>query len=156
MDSYLESLIKKGEGASAIEEMAASEEIITEEAEVATTEAEVVSEEKVEASESLDTASKKEVEKTSEEAKAEELQTLIEKQDKKAEKIVAKSEVKVGNNIGKTVSVKDIKVFNIPDDKSIFKLFTGNVIIKDEISGFSQIEYMKPGFGLVKGYTKEA
>ena len=53
------------------------------------------------------------------------------------------------------VYVVDIRMFNTPDPKGPFKIFTGNVIVKDKVDTMTELEYVKPGFGIVKGYTPD-
>lgn len=53
------------------------------------------------------------------------------------------------------VPVTNIKIYNIPDSKSPFKMFTGNVVIKGKVDQFTKLEYVKPGFGLILGYTTD-
>lgn len=167
MDSYLESLVKKGEEIVETAEPEVAEyaeiDVADEAVENDTADGELTSDtvEDAEPDESpseVDDQPSEEVKETTEEpeeAKEPEIQEIIKEQEKREEKPVPKSAVNAANRIGATLGVKDIKVFNVPDEKSIFKVFSGNVVVKDNIAGFSQIEYVKPGFGLVKGYTKE-
>lgn len=66
---------------------------------------------------------------------------------------VSKAETKLSNDT--MILAKDIKVFHTPDPKGPFKIFTGNVIPQGQVSTMTQIKYMKPGFGLVKGFTPD-
>lgn len=70
--------------------------------------------------------------------------------DTTSESESAASEVSVAEI---ATTVKDIKIFNTPDRKGPFKIFSGNVVIKDKVDTMTLIEYVKPGFGLVKGFT---
>lgn len=52
------------------------------------------------------------------------------------------------------VQVRKIVVYPIPKETPTPRFVSGNVNIIGQVSGFTVIEYMKPGFGIVKGYTK--
>lgn len=52
-------------------------------------------------------------------------------------------------------TVENIKVYNIPNEKSAPRIISGNIEIVKEVDGFTLIKYMKYGFGLVNGYTKD-
>ena len=53
------------------------------------------------------------------------------------------------------VSVIDIRVYNTPYPNGPFRIFSGNVIIHSRVENMTLIEFMKPGFGLVKGFTPD-
>lgn len=58
-------------------------------------------------------------------------------------------------NDGDVIAVKDLKVFNVPDTGSPFRIITGNVTFRGAVDNFNMIEYMRYGFGLVVGYTQD-
>ena len=146
MDSYLESLVKKSEEIEDIEEAPAEE--VEDAVEVADTSDDIVEE---------NDAVEEEVTEEPEE-KVEET-----KEVKKAEPVVEKGAPVVKNSPvtkledGATISVSEVRIFNIPDSKQPSKIVTGNVISRNEVTGangeaFILVDYMRPGFGLVKGY----
>lgn len=47
----------------------------------------------------------------------------------------------------------NIRVYNSPSVKQVSRLISGRVIILGKIDNFTIVQYMKHGFGLVKGYT---
>ena len=53
------------------------------------------------------------------------------------------------------VPVTDIRVYNTPYPNGPFRIFSGNVIIHSKVENMTLIEFMKPGFGLVKGFTPD-
>lgn len=53
------------------------------------------------------------------------------------------------------VPVIDIRVYNTPYPNGPFRIFSGNVIIHSRVENMTLIEFMKPGFGLVKGFTPD-
>lgn len=57
--------------------------------------------------------------------------------------------------IGQEIDVKDIRIYNSPDIHQVSKLYSGKVIYTGQIDRFSVVKYMKHGFGLVQGYTKD-
>lgn len=56
---------------------------------------------------------------------------------------------------GTALPVKNIRIYNRPDSKSLFKVFSGNIIMKNKVDDMIEIEYVKPGYGLVKGFTPD-
>lgn len=154
MDSYLESLVKKGEEV-AVETAEATEDVIEE---VAASESVVEATEGVEiAAEEVDTVVEEteEVEEASEVADdvAEEAPEVIEEVPEQEPQPELKKEIQSADE--ETLSVTNIKVYNVPDPAAVFKIFTGNVICKEMIGEMRMIEYVKPGFGLVKGFTPD-
>lgn len=132
MDKYLEGLVRKGET-----EEAQAEEPVTEE-----------------------------VVEVAEEAPAEEAAEPVVEEAPAPESAAKKTDVKIKAekpapapkpvaNADETVAVIDIKIFNTPDVKGAFKMFSGNVIVKGNVGDLKMIEYVKPGFGLVVGYTSD-
>ncbi len=146
MNEYLESLVLKGE--EPVEKPAEK---------VAAESVEEVVEEVAQPEEEADPVEEAPTEEPKEEAPA-----VVEeaKEEKKAEvKISANKEVAKHDDVPATaddpVAVVDIRIFNTPDPKGYFKIFSGNVIVKGEVDTMKSIEYMKPGFGLVKGFTPD-
>lgn len=152
MDNYLESLVKKGEAIQSVEEPIKEGTVITEPAAEVTpeepvkVEAELTAEEKVEpvkeelVKEEIAEPTKKETEPVKEQPKAEP---------------VKENEPVIGYEKDQMISVENIKMFNSADPKGVFKIFTGNIIYKDEINGMYLVEYVKPGLGLVKGFVTD-
>ena len=175
MDSYLESLTKKSEEAAVEQEtVEVAEEIpeVIEKPEVETTEevtepideiAEEIVEEGIEAASSVDPEEYTEVvEEVEAELEAEEAEPV------KEEKIIPIPEVKpepkqvpksaIKNNkycVGDIINVRDIKIYGAPAVAYPYRSYTGNVVYKGQSGEFSAIEYMYPGFGIVKGFTNE-
>ena len=142
MDAYLESLVRKGEVAEKAEAVIVAEEPLAKVEEVVEP---VKAEKSKVADEKIDEAIKtvQEIaEKASDEKK--EVKGKSPKQDAKSESMK-----------GKTISVTNIRVHNIPDPKSVFKIISGNIVVGDKINDMYQIDYVKPGFGLVKGFTAD-
>lgn len=54
-----------------------------------------------------------------------------------------------------TTSVINIRIFNVPDIRSPFKMYTGNVIVTGKVSDMTSLDYVKPGFGIVTGFTPD-
>ena len=160
MDNYLDTLIRKGE--QPLEEAVTSEiqEDVATEPEVIVPDTAVEDEEtpEQEVSESIQ-SEEAENDKEPVEEPASETQPTKDKpkvsivaEDSVA--AVAKGSVKLTDTDENTViPVKDIKIYNIPDKNSVFRLFTGNVTYLGKVSDMCQIRYMKYGFGLVIGYT---
>lgn len=140
MDSYLESLNKKEiKEEEVIEE--AVEETVDEPVE------ETVEEETVE--EPVEEAVEEE---PVEEIVEPEVEEVVEPEPVVEPKKEVKKAAPVSNG---TTTVTDIRVFNVPDTSTPMKLISGNIIVKGEVAGLSKIEYMKPGFGLVTGFTPD-
>ena len=143
MDAYLESLVKKDEVVEAqveeaavlepVEKVTAIEPEVAEAAELVVEEPKPVEEAKP--------------------AKAEKPAKSGSDKKKEAESTDPTKSEETKSNAGETVAVKDIRIFNIPDAKSPFRIFTGNIIVNGKIDSFTEIQYVKPGFGLVKGFT---
>ena len=129
MDKYLESLVLKGE----------SEEIV-----------EPVNEEEVvnEIAEALEAPAEEPVEEVQSEPESIEPEPAPVKEEKKTAK-------KLDNAVTESTYVTQIKIFNTPDPKGPFKIFTGNVIVKGEVGGMTELDYVKPGFGIVRGFTSD-
>lgn len=143
MDAYLESLVKKGEVVKAQVEEAAIPEPVEE---VTAIEPEVA-----EAAESV-----VEEIKPAEEAKPAKAEKPAKSGSDKKKEAESKAPTKAEetkSNAGEIVAVKDIRIFNIPDAKSPFRIFTGNIVVNGKMDSFTEIQYVKPGFGLVKGFT---
>ena len=132
MDKYLEGLVRKGETEGAQAEEPVTEEVVEVAEEAAP--AEEAAEPVVEEAPAPEPAKKADVK-----IKAE--------KPAPAPKPVA--------NADETVTVTNIKIFNTPDVKGAFKMFSGNVIVKGNVGDLKMIEYVKPGFGLVVGYTSD-
>ena len=56
---------------------------------------------------------------------------------------------------GDIIKVENIKVFKTPDKRQISRNVTGNVTYLGKIGEYTIINYMRHGFGLVKGYTPD-
>lgn len=54
---------------------------------------------------------------------------------------------------GETYYVTNIRIYKTPDVTQIARNYTGNVVYKGRIEDVYIIEYMRHGFGLVRGYT---
>lgn len=158
MDTYLESLVWK--------ETEQKQEEKTEEAAIKQTESEVESEEiETQSEEAAEVESVEDNEKESEPVneKNEESAKLTISVESQLEKLPvelkvtseSKSVLKETDNISTTQSVTNIKVYNVPDEKTAFRIISGNIEIIGEINNFKLIRYMKYGFGLVTGYTKD-
>ena len=158
MDPYLESLVKKEEKEAVTEE--AVEEVLEEitqqpQAEVEEIE---VTEEVVEdvAEPEVAEAVEENIEveavgQVSEPEVAEEPEVIEEAMEADPEKVEVAFQKE-----GSTSFVKNLKIFNAPDAKGVFRIYTGNIILGAKISEeFTSIDYMKPGFGLVKGYIQK-
>ena len=138
---YLDSLVKKGEvvESTVVEEMTEVEEAVEQE----------VVEEAVEATEPV--VSEPVVEEI-DLSYAEDESDLV---DDNTVDIANEGNTEQSYEAGASFSVNDIKIYNVPDSKSAYNIFTGNVIYKGDVAGYKQIAYMKPGFGLAIGYTGE-
>lgn len=149
---YLESLVRKTDE---IEPAAPAEEEIEDEPAVEEEVAEVIADEpeEVAAEEEVVTTAESVVEEPAlepiqEEVKEEPESVKPAKKEKPAKKSASHQE-------GETISVISIRIFNTPDPKGLFKIFTGNVIFKGFVNDMMYVQYVKPGFGLVNGYTND-
>lgn len=149
MDNYLESLVKKGEAVQPVEEEPVEEEPVKEEAVTA----EVAPEEPVKEGPEVESklSAEEKVEAAAEELAKEEAESV--KEAPEVEPIKAESAINYEKD--QMISVENIKMFNSADPKGVFKIFTGNIIYKDEINGMYLVEYVKPGLGLVKGFVTD-
>lgn len=50
-------------------------------------------------------------------------------------------------------NVSNLLIHKSPSGSSVAYKISGNIRIVDEIAGYKVVEYMKHGFGIVKGYT---
>lgn len=142
MDKYLASLVKKGEIEESQVEEVIEEEVVEEIAEA------------VQAPEPVEEV-KEEPEEEIEEVKEEVAEPEPPVKEVKKEEKEAIKHPDIPFNPDEPTSVVDIRIFNIPDIKSPFKIFSGNVIVRNKVSDMTELEYVKPGFGLVKGYTPD-
>lgn len=158
MDAYLESLVWK--------ETEQEQEEKTEEAIIEQTESEVESEEiETQSEEAAEVESVGDTEKESEpvnerNGESAKLTIFAESQLEKLPvelKVTSesKSVLEETDDISTTQSVTNIKVHNVPDEKTAFRIISGNIEIIGEVNNFKLIRYMKYGFGLVTGYTKD-
>lgn len=172
MDSYLESLIRKG---NPVEKKEEQPEMTENEAILAALDDEL--EEVIEAEAEQEEAIVESVEPVTEEAQSEPVEEaaepLVEEPEPAAESNAepieepepepepvpeVKQEPPTKTNDYKPeelISVSSIRIFNRPDENDVYNVFQGNVIFKSRINNFALIEYMKPCFGLVKGYTPD-
>lgn len=65
------------------------------------------------------------------------------------------AEDKADLEIDRNYHAKTIRIFKTPDIHQVSTAYTGNVIYKGKIGEFDIIQYVKAGFGLVQGYTKD-
>lgn len=162
MDNYLESLVVKEEVKESDTVVAETEEIVDESVEgiVDTSDAVEIDDSTPAEIEDMPIVANNEEEVVSSSEIA--LETSVPDESGSSEEVadvistsgpVVTEEVKAAQ--AEFTSVTDIKIFNSPDPKGPFKIFTGNVIIDCEVSEMKQIQYMKPGFGLVKGFTPD-
>lgn len=80
-----------------------------------------------------------------------EVEVVLDKSDEPAD---AEIEV-VDYKPGEVIYVKSIKVYKIPDTRQIARSITGNITFLGRVDTFAIINYMRHGFGLVKGYTTD-
>ena len=131
---YLESLVKKGEE-------------IVEEAVVEELEQSIDVEEPEEVAEEV-------IEEDAEEEVAEEAEEVAEpKPAQEAAPEVTEVKKEAAPADDEIVYVENIRIFNTPDPNTVSKLFSGNVIRKGQQGEMVAIEYMRPGIGLVAGFT---
>lgn len=157
MDKYLESLVLKGEAAT--EEMETADvnpedSLLESDTDAQTIEAEsecdIIEDSITEVEDQL-------AESDESDADGED----IEKQAADADTVTATSEdddaeVDTSASLyGKPIAVNKIKVFNTPDPKGFFKIFSGNIIPTAKVESMYAIDYVKPGFGLVRGYVTD-
>ncbi len=57
--------------------------------------------------------------------------------------------------VGQQIDASNIRIYNSPDVHQVSKLYSGKVIYTGQIDRFAIVKYMKHGFGLVQGYTKD-
>lgn len=143
MDSYLESLVKRDEYVeveTSVETVDESNVIEVEEA-LPEAELEVVP---VDTEEPL-------VDEDAEEVVAQEEEKASEPtpEDNK-QPVISESEEHVD---GDKIKVENIRIYKTPDSKQVARNFTGNVVYRGKISEFTIIDYMRHGFGVVRGYT---
>ena len=162
MDSYLESLTRKSEEAidAAVEETVEAEEA----AEVEETVEEIDDSNAAEETEDLT------VEEPAEEDKEDEAEEQVDEEAPEEAEDAAKAEPvdepddkpalqaassEVTHQAGELINVVGIRVFNTPSFNQPFRIISGNVTYDGKVDGFIRIEYMKSGFGMVKGYTPD-
>ena len=161
MDNYLESLVVKGEKTEEVapQEEVKEEDVVAEIEEAVAEPAEEAVEEPVEevAEPAEETAPAEVVEEPVVEAEPEEkkVATVTITAEDTNNGLVHKNADVATVAPEEPTAVVDIRIFNTPDPKGPFKIFSGNVIVKQRIDTMTQIEYMKPGFGLVKGFTPD-
>lgn len=139
MDEYLASLVRKEDNAVPVAEEVQVEEI-----------AEPVVEEVADTS-----VVEPDLESVVEEVKKE--KPAEEKKSKKTEKKVKEEPKKVSAIVleeGSEYDVYPVRVYKTPDTHQVSQLISGKVIYEGKAETFSVIEYMKHGFGLVKGYVQ--
>lgn len=167
MDSYLESLTKKSE--STIEEVTETEEVaeaveetLADEPEVASEVEDAVAEESAEETATEEDkeqevgAEEQAVEAEPEEAESAEEVEEASEEEPNDEPVLQAPDVPEGNHkVGELINVVGIRVFNTPSLGQPFKIISGNVTYDGKVEGFTIIEYMKSGFGMVKGYTPD-
>ncbi len=75
--------------------------------------------------------------------------------DAQAEAEIASEEVdsSTGHEIDEIIPVENIKIYSVPSTNGMARTFTGNIKYLGEVDRFKVIEYVRAGFGLVKGYT---
>ena len=144
MDPYLESLVKQNDQ---------NDKVIEDVVEEETNETEGVSEPAVVKDAIEEVAVEPEV--TEEGIAIHEVAEVEEVADKAAEPVPEKVEIAFQEE-GQTIFVRNMKIFNAPDAKGVFRIYTGNIVLGNKVSEeFTAIDYMKPGFGLVKGYIQK-
>lgn len=135
MDEYLESLVLK------TDEEPAVDEVIEEPVEVA--EETNVAEEPVEDVAANDGENEVVAEDDKEDTKEEPEQAIAPESQPAA----------TSYEIDQTYSVSEIKIFNVPDISQPSIIFTGNVVYKGKLDQFSVVDFVRNGYGLVRGYA---
>jgi len=134
MDSYLESLVKKDEFVPEKEEIEI--EIGNEEA------AELISE--PESATQLEPIVDQEI---GENGDPSVVASAVE-----AAEVAEEPDVK-NHEEGQTYFVRNIRIYKTPDINQIARNYTGNIIYKGQLEDVAIVEYVRPGFGAVLGYT---
>ena len=52
-----------------------------------------------------------------------------------------------------TLNVRKLRIYSIPSTKVPARSFTGNVVVIGKVDKFAIVEYVRSGFGKVKGYA---
>lgn len=140
MDAYLESLVLKGEEVAEPVEEPVVEDLVVDEAPADEPIEEVVAEP---------------VADTNIGENGDPAVVIKEEVKEEPEQVVAPESQPVSTDyeVDKMYFVNDIRVYSVPDDTTAFMLFSGNVIYKGTVDKYLVIEYVKHGFGMVKGYT---
>ena len=60
---------------------------------------------------------------------------------------------KVEPSENRIVNVNKLRIYSIPSTKVPARSFTGNVVVVGHIDKFAVLEYIRSGFGKVKGYA---
>jgi len=63
---------------------------------------------------------------------------------------------KVEPSENRIVNVSKLRIYSIPSTKVPARSFTGNVVVTGHIDKFAILEYVRAGFGKVKGYAIES
>jgi len=150
MDAYLEKLVKKGSAVAEEVEEAIEEEVVEE------IEAAVTAEPEPEVQEEADTNDETVTETVDEEAVPDvQLETVIEKDEQETE---TETDGATSNGFiepNTEIDAVNIRVYNSPDTRQLSRIISGHIVVLGQIEDFKIIEYMKHGFGLVKGYTRD-
>ena len=86
----------------------------------------------------------------SEPHQTEETTNITEDSVKEEPKVEIKTYIK-----GQIIPVINVKVYRLPNERSFFQIFTGNLVYHSKsIDNFTHVQYMMPGFGLVSGFVK--
>ena len=136
MDAYLESLVRKDE-----EPVYTPEEVVP-----ASEDFEPLPDEPEEAV--VETVPEEVGEPQQEESEPVEEPTQEEKPESKPEEVAQVKE-------GEVISVNNIRVYKTPDTNQVARNITGNVTYLGKVGNFAIINYMRSGFGLVKGFTPD-
>ena len=149
MDDYLESLVLKSElGATDVEISEPIESEVAQEEPVAN-----VTEESIPVTFDAEPAEGSETPEIQFEP---EVKEEVKEQPKPATSFKSQAsatECKGNYEVDQTYYVENIKIYKTPDSNQVTKTYTGNVVFKGQIEHFFIIEYVRHGFGIVRGYT---
>lgn len=149
MDDYLNGLVRKSKETETASETKIMEDTPATNEEVHNETAGV---------ESVETKGDSASSEISKELSAEPVETKGE--DKPAPAVETKSSPKTnngkkGHKDGDVITVANIRIYNTPDTNQPSRSVSGNIIYHNELNGWAVVDYMRPGFGLVKGFTQD-
>ena len=110
-------------------------------------------EEEIEAPEDIEEAVE-----TVEDVESEEAKDTAEEADEAEEDAPANDAEEPEDNSEKKsnlVSVNKIRIYSKPSKAAVARIHTGFVRVGGKIGEFTEVEYVKPGFGTVKGFSPD-